>query len=559
MLREEKKKKIVSLALAMTKQKYILFAMLALFFISAFFVSVVKAKASIPNCIVINEIYPAPPSGEKEWVELYNPTLSDVNLADYSLKDGGVAAKNLSGTISASEYFVFEVSSGWLNNSGETLSLIYKPAITTVDQVTYGDWNDNQDNQPSAPSSGKSLSRIPNGSDSDNDKSDLRLVGVTKGLENLLPIYTNLIIINEIVPQPADGSSNEFIELFNSSGIDVDLSSWQLDDIAGGGSSPFTIPAGTVISAGGYLSFYNAVDHLSFNDSGDTARLVDPNGDEKSGVNYSSTKRGQSYSNFSANWQWTTTLTPSVANILTIEIIAADQDAPVLQTDIAGARNQPDGETVQVTGTVSVVPGKLSSQYFYIQDGNSGIQIYNYSKDFPALSVGDEIRVIGEMGSISNERRIKISQASDIIILSTHSPPQPLKTIIDQIGENFEGQYILVTGVVTKTSGSTFYIHGSGEIQVSIRDGTGIKKPKMRVGDRVEIAGILSQYGDFYRILPIVQSDVRIIQSSTLVKTGPNGVILIIIISAILSWITLQIVFPRLKNWRLSFSKKIPE
>ena len=504
MLREEKKKKIVSLALAMTKQKYILFAMLALFFISAFFVSVVKAKASIPNCIVINEIYPAPPSGEKEWVELYNPTLSDVNLADYSLKDGGVAAKNLSGTISASEYFVFEVSSGWLNNSGETLSLIYKPAITTVDQVTYGDWNDNQDNQPSAPSSGKSLSRIPNGSDSDNDKSDLRLVGVTKGLENLLPIYTNLIIINEIVPQPADGSSNEFIELFNSSGIDVDLSSWQLDDIAGGGSSPFTIPAGTVISAGGYLSFYNAVDHLSFNDSGDTARLVDPNGDEKSGVNYSSTKRGQSYSNFSANWQWTTTLTPSVANILTIEIIAADQDAPVLQTDIAGARNQPDGETVQVTGTVSVVPGKLSSQYFYIQDGNSGIQIYNYSKDFPALSVGDEIRVIGEMGSISNERRIKISQASDIIILSTHSPPQPLKTIIDQIGENFEGQYILVTGVVTKTSGSTFYIHGSGEIQVSIRDGTGIKKPKMRVGDRVEIAGILSQYGDFYRILPIV-------------------------------------------------------
>jgi len=503
-------------------------------FVTIFLISSKSFAAS--ESIVINEIYPAPLSGEKEWVELYNPTDLDIDLANYSLKDGSVAAKNLTGTILAGDFFIFEVSSGWLNNSGETLSLVYKPDSTVSDQVTYGDWNDNQDNQPLSPASGKSLSRIPNGSDSDNDKNDFRIVGTTKGLENLLPVYSDLILINEVAPQPATTSADEFIELYNSGSIDVDLSNWQLDDIADGGSSPYTIPAGTTIAAGSYLIFNNSVSHISLNDNGDWARLIDPNGDEKSAVNFTSTNRGQSYSKFADSWQWTTTLTLGMPNILSVDIIVADQDAPILQTDISGARNQPDGETVQVAGIVSVIPGKLSSQYFYIQDGSLGIQVYSYSKEFPALSVGDQIRVVGEMATINGERRIKILQLSDIVILEHHPPPEPIKTTISDIAENFEGQYIIVTGIVTKTSGNTFYIHGSGEIQVSIRTGTGIKKPSMHVGDKVQIAGILSQYGDSYRILPISQGDVRIITASGLPDTGP-GVTLILIISLVSSWI----------------------
>jgi len=543
---------------AMTKRKYILYAMMALCFIGVIFVFAPKVKAAddhIDDHIVINEIYPNPNSGGNEWIEFYNPTSADIDLSAYTIEDGTHKPKTLAGkTIPALSYFVIEKTAGGfsfaLNDDGEIL--ILKNAGIVVDQVVYGKWDDetnNPDNNAPVPAQGKSLSRIPNGSDSDNDKSDFRILAPTKDLENVLPVYSNSIIINEILPQPASGSADEFIELYNSGSVEVDLSGWQIDDIASGGSSPYTVPVGTIIIAGGYLSFYNTVDHISLNDSGDSARLIDPNGDVKSEISYGKSNRGQSYSKFGDNWQWTTALTPGGENILTVEIQTPDQDATILTTDISGARSQPDGETVQVTGVVSVTPGKLSSQYFYIQDGNSGIQIYNYGKNFPALQVGDEIQVVGELGSTSNERRIKITQASDITIISTHPPPAPLSTVIDQVGENLEGQYISVIGVVTKTSGSTFYIHGSGEIQITIRDGTGIKKPKMRVGDTVQIAGILSQYGDSYRILPISQDDVKIIKSSKLADSGSQAWLYFALaaISTIL-WSIFQKVYQRRKN-----------
>jgi len=395
--------------------------------------------------------------------------------------------------------------------------------------VDYGDFNSSKT---------KSYARIPNGHDSDNE-SDFRILSPSKGSENVLPIYSNSIIVNELLPQPATGSADEYIELYNSSDTDINLINWQLD------AGTFTVS--TIIKAKEYRIFKNSEIKIGLTDTGDTTNLIDPNGDIKSTVTYGKSIRGQSYSKFFDNWQWTTTLTPNTANILTVEIQTADQDTPILTTDIAGARSQPDGEIVSIIGIVSVAPGKLSSQYFYIQDGRSGIQIYYYDKNFPALSIGDEIRVTGVLGTISNERRIKISGPQDIQILSTHPPPPPTVTTIDNLGENFEGQYIQVTGVVTKTSGNTFYIHGSGEIQITIRDGTGIKKPKMKVGDRVQIAGILSQYGDSYRILPIAQSDVKIVKSAGLADTGPD-VWIYFLISALLSWTTFQILYRKRKS-----------
>lgn len=520
--------------------KHVFLVGMALFFIGVFFVLAPKAKAS--SDIVINEIYPAPISScdpgvdsqcTKEWIELFNPTVNNVILSGYSLFDSGDTPYKLDGkAIAAGGYLVIYNGSGGfsfaLNNDGD--SVILKTNVI-IDQIKYPDFTNYK---------GKSFARVPNG------YGDFRIVDKTPNDGNLLKVYSDAVIINEILPEPVTGSNDEFIELFNTGMNEVDLSGWRLDD--GTPGSEYEIPVG--IKIGGpnfpsYLTFQKSVTKISLNDTtSDFAVLIDPNGDTKYQVPaYLKATRGQSYSKFSDDWQWTTTLTPNAANILTIEVVVADQDAPILTTDIAGARNQPNGETVSVTGIVSVTPGKLSSQYFYIQDGNSGIQIYSYSKLFPALSVGDQIQVIGEMGSISNERRIKISQPSDIQILSIRSPPEPINITIDQLDENYEGCYVHVFGTVTKTSGSTFYIHGSGEIQVSIRAGTGIKKPKMRVGDRVEIAGILSQYGDSYRILPIVQSDVKIVKSFGLAKTGPDGVVYIVIISAILSWITLAILY----------------
>jgi len=512
-----------------------------IFFICPVFLLSQKAEAADDH-IVINEIYSNPNTGENEWLELYNPTLSEIDLADYSLKDGGVAAKNLSGTITVAGYFIFETTSGWLNNSAEILSLVHNPTNIVIDIVSYGDWDDginNPANNAPAPLKGKSISRIPNGADSDIDRDDFQITPITKGEENFLPpptVYSDLVIINEILPEPANGTENEFIELYNSGEDNIDLSGWRLDDSTSG--SEYEVPAGTIILGKSYLVFYKTNSGISLNDSSaDGVFLIDPNGEIKSQIIYDKSKRGQSYSAFADNWKWSTTVTPLATNVLTVEIDLPDQQEAIT-TDISGARDQTDGDIVSVEGIVSVVPGKLSSQYFYIQDNLSGIQIYCYSKDFPSLAAGDKIRVTGEMVTTSGERRIKIFHSSDIQILSTHPPPEPTKTSIGQINENMEGEYIEVFGTVTKTSGSTFYIRGSGEIQISIRSGTGIKKPRMSVGDKVKIAGILSQYGDSYRILPIVQSDVTIISASGLPDSG-SDVTYLLVISMFASWIIL--------------------
>ena len=544
----------------MNNKRRLFFGLLISFVIFIlFFIFVPKTKAAVGDHIVINEIYSHVVSGDpndKEWIELYNPTPNDFNLIGWTIKDGSTSFENLdSYVIEAKNYLVLIKGTDFsfaLNDGGDTL--ILKNGVDVIDQLTYGNWSDNQDNQPPAPTTGKSLSRIPNGFDSDDNEKDFRILAPSKGTENFLPVYSNKIIINEIVPQPATGSVDEYIEIYNSGNGEIDLSGWQLDD-AIGGSSPYNIPAGTKISTGGYLVFYKSINDISLtgislNDSGDWARLIDPNGDVKSEVSYSKSIRGQSYSKFSGGWQWTTISTPNVANILAVEIQIPDQDTPILQTDIIGARNQPDGETVSVMGIVSVLPGALSSQYFYIQDGNSGVQIYNYNKDFPAMAIGDEIQVTGELSEYKNEKRLKITSASDIVIISNKSPPEAIQTKIDDLNENFEGRYVVVRGTVSKTSGNTFYIHGSGEIQVIIREGTGIQKPKMRVGDTVEIAGILSQYGDYYRILPIVQSDVKIIKSSSgLPKSGAEiWSYFVLTIAATILWYIFPKVLGKLKN-----------
>jgi len=476
--------------------------------------------------LLINEIYPNPTSGEVEWIEIYNPTNQTIDLTNYSIEDGTHKPKALFGMLCSGCYFVIEKNpdgfSFALNNDKEIIILKYIDLI--VDQVAYGNWDDgsvNPDENFQAPSQGKSLSRIPNGENSGQNKNDFRVLIPSKESENILPIFSSLIRINEIIPQPSTGSPDEFVELYNNSSQDIDISGWQLDDIDGG-SSPYNIPDGTIIESGAYLVFKNQTTKISLNDSGDSVRLIDPNGDIKSIVSYEKAKRGQSYSWFFDAWKWTNLVTSGSENIFQEEIILPDEDLFIEEALISQVRELPIEETVKVIGVVSVLPGKLSSQYFYIEDESGGIQIYSYHKSFPFLRLGDVVSIVGELAEYKNERRIKISSESDIQIISSRSPPEAKKIKIDEINERLEGRYISVTGTVTKTSGNVFYIRGSGEIQVSIREGTGIKKPKMRVGDRVEIAGILSQYGDYYRILPTRQDDVKIIKSLSLAKSGMN-------------------------------------
>jgi beta-lactamase superfamily II metal-dependent hydrolase len=95
------------------------------------------------------------------------------------------------------------------------------------------------------------------------------------------------VVINEYLPAPQtdwNGSGSysspddEWIELYNKSSLPVDLGGAKLDDIPNGGSSPYTIPAGTLIPAGGVLVFYGSTTRISLNNTGDTVQLLAPDG-----------------------------------------------------------------------------------------------------------------------------------------------------------------------------------------------------------------------------------------------------------------------------------------
>lgn len=463
--------------------------------------------------LLINEIYPNPEEGGGEWLELYNPSDSSISLEGFSLTDlSGNSIKPLSGSIEAKSFLLVSDLIFVLNNDTDSVYLSFDSNI--IDQVSYGDIRNNPQNAP-VPPRGKSISRVPDGIDSGGDANDFKVVLPTPGAKYEEQAYSRDIIISEISPAPSDGSSNEFIELYNKGQDNINLKYWYLDD-SEGGSSVYSIDSDLIIEPSAYMAFYNSETKIALNDDGDVARLFDPNGEIVSSVIYEKAEKGSSYSLFENAWVWTTP-TPGQINIA-----PTIKDSLISNQPISQIKKLEDGAKVITEGVISVLPGILSTQYFYIQDQDSGIQIYSYNKLFAQFKEGDQIRVNGELSTVSGERRIKTDSLEDFSIISNGNSVVPIEISSQDVSDLIVGKYVKINGTVKSTSGKEFILDGDTEIKVVIRDGTGIVKPRMEKGDRVIICGILSKYNNTFRLLPIRQNDVTIITSSELPLVGPS-------------------------------------
>lgn len=102
----------------------------------------------LENHVVINEILPNPDVlNATEWVELYNPTGSSVDLTNWSLVDAANSSKDLSalGNIPEGGFKVYYYSGGegWLNNTGSETLRLRDASSTVIDEHTYsGSSND---------------------------------------------------------------------------------------------------------------------------------------------------------------------------------------------------------------------------------------------------------------------------------------------------------------------------------------------------------------------------------------------------------------------------------
>ena len=87
----------------------------------------------------ISEIYPAPLSGEQEWIELVNPSGTGEVLDEWTLEDGKGTPTRLSGTLLPWARLVISAPKGSLNNDGD-LVVLKDAQGRILDGVAYGAW-----------------------------------------------------------------------------------------------------------------------------------------------------------------------------------------------------------------------------------------------------------------------------------------------------------------------------------------------------------------------------------------------------------------------------------
>jgi hypothetical protein len=298
--------------------------------------------------LLINEVAWAgtAASTSDEWIELYNPGSSPVNLTGWVFRGAdGTPNIMLNGVINATgtdRYFLLERTddttvsdikadqffTGDIGNSGEILQLL-DPSNTIIDTANSdgGTWPGNSTTLGSLERRGviadsetawiTNTGVVRNGRDANNNPINGTPTQPNWALTvtptaSLTPTRTRtptppptktrtptplppppLIVINEFVPRPGhdwngDGIVNvgdEYIELLNHGVIDVDLSGYSLDDEVNIGSNPYVLPA-VVLKPGERKVFFGSETGLLLSDGGDGVRLLKQIGELGDAYNY---------------------------------------------------------------------------------------------------------------------------------------------------------------------------------------------------------------------------------------------------------------------------------
>ncbi|OGE33376.1 hypothetical protein A3C99_01655 [Candidatus Daviesbacteria bacterium RIFCSPHIGHO2_02_FULL_37_9] len=185
---------------------------------------VTSVKSAAATNIVISEIMVRGSSANDEFIELYNPTSSPVDLAGWRLtkkpQDGSPETSlvaSLSGTIPSNGFFLITHDESFASPSADlvyssgviaddnTLSLFSDSGTTLVDKVGFGTALDTETTAAATPSSGQSLERKANSSSTPQSMSS----GVDINMGNAEDTNNNGddFVVRD-VPQPQNSQSD---------------------------------------------------------------------------------------------------------------------------------------------------------------------------------------------------------------------------------------------------------------------------------------------------------------------------------------------------------------
>ncbi len=98
-------------------------------------------EAALWSQLRLNEIFPAPDDGGDEWVEIFNPATSSVDLSGGHICDstdsGCKPAGGMVGVIDPESWLVVNWVTSYLNNTGGDSVYLKNPAGEVVDQISY--------------------------------------------------------------------------------------------------------------------------------------------------------------------------------------------------------------------------------------------------------------------------------------------------------------------------------------------------------------------------------------------------------------------------------------
>jgi hypothetical protein len=216
---------------------------------------------AVTSGVVVNEILASNDSGAtdeagdlEDWVELYNNNDYDVDLSGFYLSEDTTSVSKWpfpAGSIIAAHGYMIV----WADDEeGEgPLHASFKLSAGG-DAVVFSDTLLNQLDRVVFPAQTTDLgyARVPNGT------GGFQIQQATYNASNNIQAVTSGIVVNEILASNDTGATDEagdtedWIELYNNNDFAVDLSGFYLTDNATS-LQKWTIPAGTIIAAKGYL------------------------------------------------------------------------------------------------------------------------------------------------------------------------------------------------------------------------------------------------------------------------------------------------------------------
>jgi hypothetical protein len=274
--------------------------------------------ATASTNIKLSEIFPYPESGD-EFVEITNIGESCVDVSGWKIMDGTDHKKVFpENSILETGEYLFLKGNFYLNNDSDTAYLLDANGDAKTDALDKISYEKAKENYTYALSNGNfSWTSAPTPGEKNVFSSPIIEASTEASIEDSLNSdnkadISGKVLLNEILPNPAGSSDDEYIEIANDDDKIADLYGWKIKDSSK--SKGYQFKEHTLLNPGEYLAIYRPESKISLNNSTESVYLYDSQNKLVSSASLEKSRKNSSYNFDGETWKWSKYLTPGEKN-----------------------------------------------------------------------------------------------------------------------------------------------------------------------------------------------------------------------------------------------------